>query len=308
MSQAILVGRPWRLAAASVLQTITQEYDPQLDEIVTRIDGLQGNADAVCPRSAAFRQPIPLYQSAAVARVKATAIEVAAENVLGLLGSIHRNQTGAARDWLVFAQTASVDPCKPAGSALDLHNTAAVLLSVPRAAGSVLSLKQAAAYSIVLGGVLQKYHPFVGAGEAGSLMPPPVMPPEGTVAAFRLFYPATGVVTDSVTLRAPNFGNKDRLSFQRILRETRGGTLVVFADPIWPKIQTLVLTFSGLQTLQAQQLLSFLDAHLGEEVGLLDWEGRCWRGVITTPAEPVVQDSRDSYSASLEFEGELVPT
>ena len=124
---------------------------------------------------------------------------------------------------------------------------------------------------------------------------------------FQLFYPADGAVTDSVMLRAPNLGNKDRLSFNRILRETRGGTLIVFADPIWPKIQTLVLTFSGLRSVQAQQLLAFLDRHLGEEVGLLDWEGRAWKGVVTTPTDPVVQDGLDSFSASLAFEGELVP-
>ena len=124
---------------------------------------------------------------------------------------------------------------------------------------------------------------------------------------FQLSYPAQGIVSDSVTLRAPNLGNKDRLSFNRILRETRGGTLVVFADPIWPKVETLVLTFSGLRTAQARQLLAFLETHLGEEIGLLDWEGRAWKGVVTMPTEPVVQDSRNSFSASLEFEGELVP-
>ena len=67
---------------------------------------------------------------------------------------------------------------------------------------------------------------------------------------FQLFSPATGTVTDSVTLRAPNLGNKDRLSFNRIVRETRGGTLIVFADPIWPKLETLVLSFSGLSATQ----------------------------------------------------------
>jgi hypothetical protein len=91
------------------------------------------------------------------------------------------------------------------------------------------------------------------------------------------------------------------------LRETRGGTLVVFADPIWPKIQSLVLNFSDLRSDQAQRLLAFLDAHLGEEVGVYDWEHRYWTGVIMTPADPVVQDGRDSFSASFEFEGELVP-
>ena len=134
-----------------------------------------------------------------------------------------------------------------------------------------------------------------------------VGPPEHSELPFRLFSPATGTVTDSVTLRAPNLGNKDRLSFNRIVRETRGGTLIVFADPIWPKLETLVLSFSGLTPLRAQQLLAFLETHLGEEIGLLDWEGRCWKGVVMTPTNPVVQDARDSYSASLEFEGELAP-
>jgi hypothetical protein len=112
-------------------------------------------------------------------------------------------------------------------------------------------------------------------------------------------------VTDSVTLRAPNLGNKDRLSFNRVLRETRGGTLIVYADPIWPKIQTLVLSFSGLRSSEAQRLRAFFGNHLGLEIGLLDWEHRYWKGVVTTPDDPIVQDGQDSFSASFEFEGEL---
>ena len=57
--------------------------------------------------------------------------------------------------------------------------------------------------------------------------------------------------TDNVVLRAPDFGNKDRLGFNRVLRETRGGTLIVFADPEWPKTQTLALNFSGLTQAEA---------------------------------------------------------
>jgi hypothetical protein len=129
----------------------------------------------------------------------------------------------------------------------------------------------------------------------------------GITAPFQLLYPAAGTVTDSVTLRAPNLGNKDRLSFNRVLRETRGGTLVVYADPIWPKIQTLVLSFSGLHDTEAQELLEFFDNHLGQEIGLLDWEHQYWVGIVTTPDDPVVQDGKDSFSASFEFEGELDP-
>ena len=63
--------------------------------------------------------------------------------------------------------------------------------------------------------------------------------------------------TDEVTLRAPDFGNKDRLGFNRVLRETRGGTLVVFADPQWPKTQTLALNFSGLSRTRPSLSLPF---------------------------------------------------
>jgi hypothetical protein len=100
-------------------------------------------------------------------------------------------------------------------------------------------------------------------------------------------------------------GNKDRLQFNRISRETRGGTLVVYADPIWPKVQVQVLTFTGLVESQARGLLDFLAAHVGEEVGWIDWEQRRWRGIITNPTDAVVQDGREMYTANVELEGTL---
>jgi hypothetical protein len=110
-----------------------------------------------------------------------------------------------------------------------------------------------------------------------------------------------------VALKTPNLGNLDRLAFNRVLRETRGGTLVVYADPIWPKIQTLVLSFSGLLRVEAHALLAFKEAHLGVEIGLIDWEHRFWRGVITTPDNPIIEDRFDSFTATFEFQGELDP-
>jgi len=309
LSHEAPVARPWYLSAESAVQIATPEYDPQLDKMVTRLDGLQDAAGVARPLTAAVGQVIPLVQSASVVRVKPTAIEVSAESVLELLGEIHPNQTGDTGNWLSLSQTAAVDKCKTTRSTLALTGRATAARSGLRDAASALDLRQAATFSIVFAGVRQQYHPFVGEGAPGAPTPPPVTvgPPEHVSLPFRLFYPASGTVTDSVTLRAPNLGNKDRLSFNRILRETRGGTLVVFADPIWPKIQTLVLTFSGLSATQSQQLLTFLETHLGEEIGLLDWEGRCWKGVVMTQTEPVVQDGRNSFSASLEFEGELLP-
>jgi hypothetical protein len=278
--------------------------------MVERIGGLQDAASAARPLPLTVHQPIPLGQSASVVKVKPTAINVSAESVLELLGEIRPNKTGDVGNWLAFTQTAAVDKCKPARSALDLAAEAAVARSGPRGAASALGLHQSATYYLVSAGILQRYHPFVGAGALGvSTPPPPALegPRPGVTVSFQLVYPASGPVTDSVTLRSPNFGNKDRLSFNRVLRETRGGTLIVFADQMWPKVQALVLNFSGLRSDQAQQLLAFLDAHLGEEVGVYDWEHRYWTGVITTPTDPVVQDGKDRFSASFEFEGELVP-
>jgi len=308
--QTEVTARPWYLSAETPVQTVTVEYDPELDEMVERIEGLQDAASVSRPLPISVHQPIPLGQSASVVKIKPNAISVSAESVLELLGEVRPNKTGDAGHWLAFTQTATVDKCKPARSALELAGEAAVSLSSRRGADSTLNLRQSATYYLVSAGILQRYHPFVGAGAPDAPTPPPVElegPRPGVTAPFQLVYPATGTVTDSVTIRSPEFGNKDRLGFNRVLRETRGGTLVVFADPMWPKTQTLVLNFSGLTSDQAQQLLAFLDAHLGEEVGVYDWEHRYWTGVITTPTDPVVQDSKDRFSASFEFEGELVP-
>ena len=69
----------------------------------------------------------------------------------------------------------------------------------------------------------------------------------------------------------------------------------------WP------ITFSGLTGDDAQNLLRFIKAYLGQQIKLLDWEGRLSVGVITKPDDPIVQDGKEMFSASFEFEGELVP-
>ena len=129
---------------------------------------------------------------------------------------------------------------------------------------------------------------------------------------FLLLYPATGESTDIVELRAPNLDNRERQSFTRINRETRGGTLTVFSDPTWPAVNTLVLTFSGLTKTEVEETHDFLISHIGLEVGLFDWEGRMWVGLITTPSESAVQDGKSGpcgggrFTISFEFEGVLV--
>ena len=132
-----------------------------------------------------------------------------------------------------------------------------------------------------------------------------VYTPDTDFPETTFLYPAV-TPSDTLTLRSPELGNKDRLSFNRISRETRGGTLVVYADPIWPKTQVQVLSFTGLTETQAADLLNFMSNHLGLEIGFVDWERRLWKGIITNPTDAVTQDGRGAmFSASLEFEGAL---
>ena len=178
-------------------------------------------------------------------------------------------------DHPALGHTAEVVLVKVVSGNITLTHTAT--LTIDRALLPVtdtLNLGQAVAFVLVSGDVLHQYRPFVGEGPADAPTPPSAtcpMPVPG-IGTTRLCYPVTSP-TVFVNLRSPEYGNKDRLSFNRISRETRGGTLVVYADPIWPKTQTMVLTFRGLTYSQVQAYLTFIDAHLGEEVGFVDWEG-----------------------------------
>jgi hypothetical protein len=177
--------------------------------------------------------------------------------------------------------------------------------SFNRTASNALQLAQAASFFLARLASDCRYSPFLGTGDGSYPQLPDALPcPLPDQQRFRLVYPPTGSVTDSLILRAPNLGNRDRLTFNRINRTTRGGTLVIFADPTWPKTQSLLLSFSGLKQGEARALLTFMKAHVGVEIGMIDWEGHYWTGIIVTPDDPIIQDGRNSFSASFEFQGE----
>jgi hypothetical protein len=58
---------------------------------------------------------------------------------------------------------------------------------------------------------------------------------------------------------------------------------------------------------EAQDLLTFMEEHIGEDIKLIDWENRLWAGVLSNIQDPIVQDGRGcQYTASFEFEGTKV--
>ena len=96
----------------------------------------------------------------------------------------------------------------------------------------------------------------------------PVAPALNRHSDVILFTP-TGPIcnaTSSITLRTPNFGDRDRNQYNRVNRESRGGSLTIFRDPKWPKIRTLVMDFSGLKDSEVDNILAFLGTRLGNRL------------------------------------------
>jgi len=311
LTQSNIVTKPIRVSATSELTTFESVWD--VDQFVLVSTGLRDEATLLADVQYAASSVIGITHEASAHVALATGISASASSQINWTQkAIPEAIEESVTSTLVLSQTAFGVAGKPGVSVLSLTGVAAATIDRGLASVSTLGLQQSTTYTLILGSTRCQYSPFVGdSSDPDAPTPPPAEinePLAGIQVPFQLVYPAMGAVTDSVSLKAPNLGNKDRLAFNRVLQETRGGTLIVFADPIWPKIQTLVLTFSGLYRVEAHNLLAFIEDYLGKEIGLIDWEHRYWKGIITTPDEPIIEDKFDNFTASFSFEGELDPT
>jgi hypothetical protein len=152
----------------------------------------------------------------------------------------------------------------------------------------------------------KSFHPFIGENTASSKAQSTELPDtqiEFADRKFLLYYPGTDERVSTVQLRTPELDNRDRLAFTRLNQETRGGYLIVYSDPNWPKITTLIFTFIALKKSEIDELQTFFENYLGLEVGITDWEGREWLGIITDPDQPASEDGRGQWTISFTFEG-----
>ena len=301
-----------RVTATDALQTSYIDIDPETFETFTVYEGLQDTAviSIVYFAPKEVEDHLSFGESAVAIKILAAAIAATASDNLVLTDESRTNVTLSAVDSFSPIDTAQAVVAKLLEDELSLLDTAS--FNVNRnslAASDSLELSESVLWYNQLEDYLCVYHPFAGTGPSSAPTPPPLElegPISGITVPFQLVYPVTGPFSDTLSLRAPNLGNRDKLQMNRISRETRGGTLIVFADPMWPKIQTLALDFSGLTEIEASGLHTFMDDHLGQEIGILDWEHRFWKGVITDLAKPIVQDGRGcKYSVGFEFEGEM---
>jgi hypothetical protein len=297
--------------ASDQLQELHYNYDPVTGELTPYYIGLQDRADVAVIRYA----PYPAIDIVSLSD-KSLGVLLHADAKPGDgSDTLNLSHTAVGEQWpffrggqqaannLIVTQTADVLLVRLASHTLALTQSAVVaIVHATLPIVDTLQFRHSVGFVLISADATHQYHPFIGEGDG--LTPSANCPtPVAGIGACRLCYPVSHP-TESIILRSPEFSNRDRLQMNRISRETRGGTLIVFADAIWPKIQTLALTFSGLTRTQAQEYLLFVKEHLGLEVGFVDWEGFYWKGVIMNPSEPAVQDSKSIFTVSFEFECE----
>jgi len=156
----------------------------------------------------------------------------------------------------------------------------------------------------------KQYTPFQGESTLNDDVTPPkdeLQDPQGNLNdKFSLYIPPLGVPTSKVTLRKPELDNRDRNAYTRVNNETRGGKVIIYSDPDWPKVRTMIVTIVGLLESDVDNLQTFMLNTLGQEIGITDWEGRLWKGFITNPNEVAVQDGKKQWTVTFEFEGEML--
>lgn len=132
-------------------------------------------------------------------------------------------------------------------------------------------------------------------------------PALGLSATTTFSYPYTSP-TNVATLRNPKFNNNQTLETGRIYRETRGHEQKVGDNVYWLKLNYLHMEFEALTLDQATDLIELLEASAGDEIKLVDWENRTWRGfIVSNPNDIIIHKDDDcQYSAALRFEGVLV--
>lgn len=303
------VTGPWYNSAVDDLTgDLTYVFDPNTNTLVEVPTGLHVTADAVIDKALSASSQINFTQSAVGYVLSGPGVEDDASSTVTF------TQRADDAEWEDDSSFIDITSAADAtvGQKTDAHlieftSEATVTGSSSEDIESTIEFTSSFTFVHLKSNTHTTYSPFIGDGP-GEKPPASYQAAQGT-PGFRLQYPETGTVTEEwISPRKPNFGNVQRIALTRINRLTRGGTLDVYRDPIWPKTETLLYSISSLTRQKAKDLLQFMDDYIGLEVRLIDQEDRLWRGIVTVPNDPMVQDGRGScnFTVSFEFQGELV--
>ena len=304
LSQTINVVKPIYESVTTVMQWTETETNWEDGSIITTLYGLQDAAIVEIDSTRIATSPVWFSQAAKKVRIKAGAVDCNASSTLELSSTLPGNvlylEASSTLDFVDYADNRH----EFATTEIELeHDATYNILRAPFSVEETLSLISTC-FVEKNEPNLCEYAPSVGsttdpAAPQNYLKNVPVL--DSTRHGVTLFYP-WDAPTETINLRGPDLGNRNRLEFQRIKRETRGGTLIVWADPMWPKNERLVLSFSGLLEAEGQDLLDFIYLTLGKEIGLTDWENNTWKVVTMTPSDSLVRNGRCNLSINLEFE------
>ena len=106
----------------------------------------------------------------------------------------------------------------------------------------------------------------------------------------------------SVTVMSPDFDNTEALQFTRVNKKTRGGDLIIFRDPQWPKSTTLTYTWKYLGMKDRDNLMTFVSNTVGQVFNLLDYEGNNHSVYIKNPDTDFSRKQKQFSSVRLDFE------
>jgi len=152
---------------------------------------------------------------------------------------------------------------------------------------------------------LYDYSPYITTGSA--LDPPSATEPITVIVTdIELFHPFVSPTT-TITLKRPNLGNIRANHYRKVLNTSRALDLKLHRPQSWPKYTILRYNFTNLSITMRDDLFAFLQASLGQEIGLRDFESRTWRGIITNPDAQLFQINRCHFGITLDFEVQLVP-
>jgi hypothetical protein len=301
----VVVNRPYYLQATNPLtytELVWNEADTQYDSIP---QGLLQTVSLATRSDHQAHQYLNWGSQAFVQHIKFNATALAASSTINFTDSLFKNTTGATTSVLQITQSVDEWVGPDSEDLISLVQTAAIqLVRNSLATLTALVLYQSVGYVKNYIGIECNYHPFIGSSDGIGPLPPssslPTMP--GAIGVnFSYPYESTPTYTWT-TARKPEFGNKDQLMFQRINRDTRGGRKFIFADSMWPRDSKMVMTFTALTEVETQAYLTFVQNTLGLEIGLRDWMGRIFRGIITNVQDPMVRNGKVDNSITVEFE------
>lgn len=235
--------------------------------------------------------------------VTANTIELNVISHISLVSFVEKIEDERPISFLTLQHSVTIDIVNPVSNTLSLTQAVTPGAVFPRSLTSELDLKSVVSYYTV---DLCNYNLGVGEGDfdvpAPSSIPPTLVRRSTTILTWPFTSPAL-----TLLLRNPDFDNVEQFEARRIVRRTRGGTLDLFRDETWPKTKRFIMNFSTLKDEDIIDLLEFIQKSIGQEIGLLDFESRQWKGIILTPSSATQQPGIDSFGASFEFEGELEP-